>query len=81
MPVLKRRRAVIKPTTDRAAIVDTEFHWIDAKDRKPPRGAKILCINLYTRVAVLGEWRDVYGFTHWAPLPTFKPCHEPAHTS
>jgi hypothetical protein len=63
---------MIKPTSDRAAIVDTEFHWIDATEHPPPRGAKILCINRMQGIAVIGSWLPTFGFTHWAPLPTFE---------
>lgn len=63
---------MIKPTTDRAAVVDTEFHWLDAKEFPPPRGAKILCINQRQGVALISSWAPAFGFTHWAPLPTFR---------
>ena len=53
----------IKTTTDKAAAVDTAFHWLDAKDFPPPLSKKILCTNKHHGVASL---------SHWAPLPTFK---------
>ena len=61
-----------KFTRDRAAYVCTAYHWRDAKQYPPPLNTKMLCINRATGVAVAGEWRDTYEFTHWAPLPTFK---------
>ena len=62
----------IKPTTDKAAVVDTQYHWLDAKEHPQPRGGKLQCINKHTGVAVMSVWNDAYGFTHWCPLPTFK---------
>lgn len=62
----------IKPTNDRAAVVDKDYHWIDAKETPPPRGPKMQLINRHLGVAVIGAWRDGDGWTHWCPLPTFK---------
>ena len=62
----------IKTTTDKAAVVDTSIHWIDAAKQAPPMNAKLLCINKRQGVAVLSSWIASHGFTHWAPLPTFK---------
>ena len=67
----------IKLTTDRAAVVDTSNHWIDATKHPPPRGAKLLCINRSQGVAILSPWVPVFGFTHWAPLPTFDDAEKP----
>ena len=63
---------MIKQTADKSAVVDTTIHWIDAKDNPPPRGSKLLCINRRLGVAVLSIWIPDFGFTHWAPLPSFK---------
>ena len=62
----------IAPTANKAAIVDKEYHWIDAKENPPPKGPKMLMIDKRLGVAVLGAWRDSDGWTHWCPLPTFK---------
>ena len=63
---------MIKYTADKAAVVDTDLHWIDIKDQPPKVGAKILCINRLQGIAVLTHYTEGYGFTHWHPLPTFK---------
>lgn len=62
----------IKTTTDRTACVDTDIHWIDATQHRPPSGAKVLCINQRHGIAVLSTWLPSHGFTHWHPLPTWK---------
>jgi hypothetical protein len=62
---------MIKTTTDKAATVDTEYHWIDAKEYPPPLGPKLLCINKQQGVAILSHWVSAFGFTHWCPLPSF----------
>lgn len=62
---------MIKQTNDKAAVVDTGYHWLDAKEYPPPSG-KLQCINRAHGVALISTWRDEFGFTHWAPLPTFK---------
>ena len=62
----------IAPTSNKAAIVDKDYHWIDAKETPPPSGMKMLMIDRRLGVAVLGSWRDSDGWTHWCPLPTFK---------
>ena len=62
----------IKPTTDRAAMVDTKYHYLDAKEYPPPTGPRILCIDRRAGVAVISNWMPDAGFTHWAPLPTFE---------
>jgi hypothetical protein len=61
-----------KLTYDGAAAVDTGNHWRDAKEFPPPLSAKMLLIDRRLGVAVLGSWRVSDGWTHWAPLPTFK---------
>jgi hypothetical protein len=61
-----------KLTYDGAAAVDTGNHWRDAKEFPPPLSAKMLLIDKKLGVAVLGSWRAADGWTHWAPLPTFK---------
>jgi hypothetical protein len=61
----------IKLTSDQFAVVDVNNKWLDAKKYSPPRGAKMLLIDRKLGVAVLGNWRDADGWTHWCPLPTF----------
>jgi hypothetical protein len=61
-----------KLTHDRFAVVDVNNHWRDAKEFPPPNGPKMLLIDKRLGVAVLGSWRAAGGWTHWAPLPTFK---------
>lgn len=62
----------IKPTSDRAAIVDTTYHWREI-DEDTPRGTKLQLINRRAGVATYGQ---IFGsdcfWTHWAPLPTFS---------
>lgn len=65
----------IKTTADRQAVVDTSLVWIDAKEVPPPRGSKLLCINRKQGIALLSDWRDDFGFTHWHPLPRFTSSH------
>lgn len=62
----------ITPTSDKAAIADKDYHWIDATVTPPPSGLKMLLINKPAGVAVLGVWRKSEDWTHWCPLPTFK---------
>jgi hypothetical protein len=52
--------------------VDTSIHWIDATEQPPPLNAKLLCINRRQNIATLSNWIPSFGFTHWAPLPTWK---------
>lgn len=62
----------IKTTNDRAAMVDTAVHWISVREAPPPTGPKLLLINRKLGVAVLGQYTKAAGWTHYAPLPTFK---------
>lgn len=62
----------IKTTADRAAMVDTEFHWIKLADAQPPISTKVLLINRDYGTAVIGIWDRGEWWTHWAPLPTFR---------
>ena len=66
----------IAPTASKAAMVDKDYHWIDAKVTPPPRGPKMLLIDRRLGVAVLGAWRDSDYWTHWCPLPTFEKENE-----
>lgn len=61
----------IKPTNDRAAVVDTSYHWRKIDD-DTPRGTKLQLINRRANVAAYGPLFGSDSFwTHWAPLPTF----------
>ena len=62
----------IKQTTDRAATVDTGYHYLDAEKHPPPLGSRLICISRRAGVAILSNWMENCGFTHWAPLPTFE---------
>jgi hypothetical protein len=61
-----------KLTYDRAAVVDTIYHWREI-DQHTPRGVKLQLINRkmgvaqYSVLQANNEW-----YTHWAPLPTFR---------
>jgi hypothetical protein len=64
-------------STDRAAVVDGDYHWREIATDPPRRGAKVQLINRRLGVAVYGAWtpKDTQ-WTHWAPLPTFAPQEE-----
>jgi hypothetical protein len=62
----------IRTTTDKAAVVDTQYHWIPLTEKLPPRGSKVLLINQRYGIAVMGPWSPGQYWTHWSPLPTFK---------
>jgi hypothetical protein len=61
----------IKKTSDGAAVVDTGYHWIAVTEIAPPSG-KLQLINERMGVAVYGNFVKGQGWTHWAPLPTFR---------
>lgn len=61
----------IKQTSDGQAVVDTTIHWIPIGDKPPPSG-KLQLINRKLGVATYGNWSKGQGWTHYAPLPTFK---------
>lgn len=61
----------IKQTSDGAAVVDTTIHWIPITDKAPPSG-KLQLINQKLGVATYGNYTKGQGWTHYAPLPTFK---------
>ena len=63
---------MIRPSTDKSAMVDTTIHWIDLNEQTPPRGRKVLVINRAAGVAVLSEWSPSTEWSHWFPLPTFR---------
>ena len=59
----------ISPTT----ASDTAYHWRSIASDPPPQGVKLQLINERYGVAVYGTWHTGSDWTHWAPLPTFKP--------
>jgi hypothetical protein len=67
----ERSEVTIKKTTDGAAVVDTTIHWIAVEEQSPPSG-KLQLIDRRMGVAVYGNYNKGQGWTHWAPLPTFK---------
>lgn len=61
-----------KISSDGAAAVAPEFHWIPI-DARTPRGVSMLLINKDSGVLQKGQYTtDEKFFTHWAPNPTFK---------
>lgn len=62
----------IKETHDKAATVDSQYHWRPI-DEDTPIGTKVQLINRRYGVATYGQVYSSDTFwTHWAPLPTFK---------
>ena len=59
----------ISPTT----ASDTAYHWRDIACDPPPQGVKLQLIHQRYGVAAYGTWKPTSDWTHWAPLPTFKP--------
>jgi len=61
-----------KLSSDGAAVVAHEFHWLPI-DSNTPRGVSMLLINRNSGVLQKGQYTaDDAFFTHWAPNPTFK---------
>lgn len=62
-----------KTTHNHTALVDVTHHWkpID-KANPPPSGVKLLLIERYLGVAVIGNYRADSTWTHYAGLPTFE---------
>ena len=67
----------IKTTTDKAAVVDTGYHWIPISERTPPRGSNVQLINRKRGVPARGMWDPGSEWTHWAPYPTFRKDDRP----
>ena len=59
----------ISPTT----AADTAYHWRDIASDPPPQGVKLQLIHARYGVAAYGIYNHADYWTHWAPLPTFKP--------
>ena len=62
----------IKTTADKAAVVDSSYHWIPVAQHEPARGSMILLINRNRGIPVRGTWSPGSEWTHWAPYPTFR---------
>jgi hypothetical protein len=61
-----------KISSDGAAVVAPEFHWLPI-DEHTPRGKSVLLINKASGVLQKGQHSPGETFfTHWAPNPTFK---------
>lgn len=54
-----------------AAAVDADYPWIPVGPNTP-RGTKLQLIVKADGVALTGQYQPGSGWTHWAPLPTFK---------
>ena len=61
-------------STDRTTIVDPNYFWIPREEATPSSGSKVQVINRSAGCATYGNWstRDDF-WTHWAPLPKFRP--------
>lgn len=59
---------------DGSTIVDPNYFWIPRVEMVPTTSSKVQLINQPAGCATYGTWssRDDY-WTHWAPLPKFKP--------
>jgi len=62
-----------KTTNDKLALVDTYYHWKPINPGSPPpSGVKLLLIDKYLGIAVIGNYNKNGSWTHYAGLPTFK---------
>lgn len=62
----------VQLSSDGYAVVDKNYHLLDAKRYPPPKRGVMLCGNVETGKTVISKWNTAYGFTHWAPLPVFN---------
>ena len=62
---------MIKLNTDKSAAVNQQLVWISIDENPPPVGAKLLLINRFNGVAVLGTYHTQHQWTHWQGLPKF----------
>lgn len=61
-----------KITSDGAAAVTSDVHWIPI-DSSTPRGVKLLLVSDVYGVAHITIYTPTEKhYTHWHPLPTFK---------
>jgi len=62
-----------KLNTAGTATVDKAYHW-RLIDGDTPRGSKVQLIDIAAGVAQYGilDTHNKFGYTHWAPCPTFK---------
>lgn len=60
-------------SNDKAAVVDSAYHWREIATDPPASGAKVQLIRREAGVAQYGTYlASNTWYTHWAPLPTFK---------
>lgn len=67
----------ITTNSAKTVVVDRGYHWRPI-DRHTPRSQKLQLIHERDGVAMygtIGAARDTW--THWAPLPSFAPAHQP----
>ena len=62
----------IKLSSDGFAVVDSDYVMHDKTIVEPPTKGVLLCGNVNTGKTVISTWSELYGFTHWAPLPVFS---------
>lgn len=61
-----------KLSSDRAAVVDPEYHYRPI-DADTPQGVLLILISRPLGSAMIGRLPLGRGyFTHWSPMPTFK---------
>ena len=65
---------IFQLSTDSSTMVDPHYFWIPRVEVVPSSSGKVQLINRDAGCATYGNWnqRDQF-WTHWAPLPKFKP--------
>jgi hypothetical protein len=62
-----------KINSSNTAAVAQDFFWIPISETPPPRGVKLLLININAGTAQFGVFQSNDGwYTHWQALPKFK---------
>ena len=69
---------MIKLTTDKSTVVETNLKWIPITTVQPPTGAKCLVIDRKYGVARIDVWSGNIKASHWHPLPTFLTAEDDA---
>lgn len=62
---------MIRDSSDKAAVVDTEYVMFDAQKHPPKLNRLLLCGNIHSGKTVISTWKPEFQFTHWAPLAVF----------
>ena len=62
----------VTTTTNKAAVIDKDYHWLSVRANPPPGGSRMLLINRRYGVAVISNYTKDNYWTHWCPLPTFE---------